>query len=192
MNILSFNSIEGLESIDFCLENCDVISVPLENIKKGCIDYTPGERKSNHLFIHLIDNGNIEISSGYRTSPCQRLSAYEDVVGIDLIFGDGHTERIDFPWFNEDYCTNKYQASNLISYKEVQLSIDRRNHYVDICDALDYEDDTVFELSRTNEKIVVKTLNDDKVFISQDTGSLLTFSRSLLSERFIVIDSPSY
>lgn len=192
MNILSFNSIEGLESIDFCLENCDVISVPLDNIKTGSIDYKPGKIESNHLFIHLVDDGNIVINSAYRTSPCQRLSVYDDVVGIDLVFEDGRMERVNFPWSDEEYCTNKYQASKLLSYKEIQLSIDLRNHNIDIYDALDMDDGTELEMKNTQDKVIVKTIDEDKVLINKETGELLSLTRSLLEERFILIDNPSY
>lgn len=162
MNILSFNSIEGLESIDFCLENCDVISVPLDNIKsESFIDYTPGDSESKHLSIHLIDDGNIVINSAYRNSPCQRLNMLEDVVGIDLIFDDGRTERVNFPWSDEEYCTNRYQASELISYKEIKLSIERKNRNVDIYSALDLDDDTELELMGTGEIVILKTINGD-------------------------------
>ena len=193
MNIINFNSIRGLESIDICLENCDVISVPLDNIT-GSIDYTPGGCSTNHLFMHIVDSGEINIHSCYsKTSPCQRLDVYNDIVAIDLMFEDGSSERVDVPWFSEDSCTNKYQTSTLSSYKEIEISIDVRNHTIDIYEALVLEDETVLERKSNRERIIVKSLDEnDKVFINYETGELLSLSRSLLTEQFILIDTPSY
>lgn len=189
MNIVDLKSINGLTKISFVLENCDCIEFPVECIVSGDVDYTRGNEDSGYLSIHIKDNGKGENFGGYNTdSPCQRLSRHNDIVCMELNFEDDSTERLVFPWANENYDNNEYEVTNLKSHNEIEVSIDLRNYTLSLNEVLRCSEGSVFERKSSNDRVIIVIYENDKYLVEEFTGELISVSASLMDEEFILVE----
>lgn len=124
----------------FILENCETVWVPQEcfiSFEANCT------KDGYELEAHIIDDCNLDGYLFDTKSPLQRLNCRPDICSIELELINGEDVELDLVWNAEGYQDNNFQSSQLFSYKELKLSINKYNKVLSIQDVLKLEDGTI-------------------------------------------------
>lgn len=119
------NNIKEIKNVTFILENCEYVTVPVENFLK--LDLTEVDNEYYNLECVIKKMDNIE----YRPftndlSPFNRLSMSDDIVKIELEFKNGTIKLIRPVWEGTDF-NNYCQISHMISWNEISIAICEEN-----------------------------------------------------------------
>jgi len=118
VNILSEEIVTGLEivSVDIVFENCEIYTVPIENINfsielSDICNYNSYKRCAEEvrLIIKSSDNITPRFSWSYITPFYKRITQYNDITSVCLKYDDGSELDIYVPWNFEDESINSFQ-----------------------------------------------------------------------------------
>lgn len=145
---------DGLISVEFGLENCEVVIVPYECFQSMDVVIN-ADNIITHFNCHIFDNGHCKYAftfEGNSTSPIARLAEYDDIVSICFVY-EGRSEDHYVLWGDDDnFQSNERQSSELKSYKEAHIFIKDlppSSFVKNIFSMLDvYEDDTTVKQIR--------------------------------------------
>lgn len=119
------NNIKEIKNVTFILENCEYITVPIEDFLK--LDLTEVDNEYYNLECVIKKMDNIEYRSFTNDlSPFNRLSMSDDIVRIELEFTNEIKKSIQPVW-KGTYSTNYCQISHVISWNEISISINEEN-----------------------------------------------------------------
>ena len=119
-----------IKNIDIVLENCEVITIPKQHIGLFTIDKI--KRKISRVACNAIDdylvakefsvqihkdadieNNICENFRDYSKSPFKRLTDYNDITHIYVIYEDDTIEEFCIKWYGDSDCYNEHQYSKL-------------------------------------------------------------------------------
>lgn len=116
---------KDIKYITFILENCESMSIPIENFTKLDISKVDNEYYDFECVIKKIDN--IEYRSFTNDlSPFNRLSMSDDIVRIELEFTNGTEHSVQPYWKGTDF-NNYCQISHVIGWDKISISICEEN-----------------------------------------------------------------
>ena len=119
------DNIKEIKSVTFVCENCESMSIPIENFTKLDISKVDNEYYSLSCTIEGIDN--IEYRSFTNDlSPFNRLSMSDDIVRIEFELINGTEHSVQPVWKGTDFI-NYCQISHVISWNEISISINEEN-----------------------------------------------------------------
>lgn len=120
---MNINNIDNIESIDFIFENCEYISIPIENFKSLEIEKA-GDYYSLSCIIEGVDKIILEypLYEGY-SNPFQRIANYNDITSIEIKYKDGNIENLYMIWEGE--YSNNYQDSHLLKFNKIKIDINK-------------------------------------------------------------------
>ena len=119
------NNIKEIKNVTFILENCEYITVPIEDFLK--LDLTEVDNEYYNLECVIKKMDNIEYRSFTNDlSPFNRLSMSDDIVRIELEFTNEIKKSIQPVW-KGTYSTNYCQISHVISWNEISITICEEN-----------------------------------------------------------------
>lgn len=129
---------QEIAEVEFVFENCECCTVPIECFKELSIkplekyhdDELDKEYQICELNFHVIDNCQIEMELYDTQSFAQRVAQHHDIAQIIIKHTDGSQTNILPVWYEDGHPyfeDNQYQQTELISYKEVKISIVKSN-----------------------------------------------------------------
>ena len=119
------NNIKEIKNVTFILENCEYVTVPVENFLK--LDLTEVDNKYYNLECVIKKMDNIEYRPFTNNlSPFNRLSMSDDITTLEIEFTDGTIKLIQPVWEGMIF-TNYCQISHVISWNEISISINKEN-----------------------------------------------------------------
>lgn len=124
--------------IDLVLENCEVICVPEEKIRRFhvtgisrtveriAVNSIRENTRCEELFVELLPGANV--ATAFQTAlgdvlPFDRLVRHRDICAIDVIYEDGTNEYIYVPWGGDSDYTNESQRSELTEEGRLQITV---------------------------------------------------------------------
>ena len=147
-----------LKQINNILENCEVISVPIERIgnfyfknitKNYWFDETDSELDTdyttNEFYIVLPVKANIFLKADYQNvfsdyKVFDRLTEYRDITHIDLIFTDDTSQYIAVPYEEENPAVlgspNLYQKTRFLDGGDLEIFISSSKENLDSYDEM--------------------------------------------------------
>ncbi|BDR74225.1 hypothetical protein K144316041_p20640 (plasmid) [Clostridium tetani] len=140
------NNIKGIELV---LENCEVINIPIECIKKLDINIKDINVKNNSAFIDKLEmtienNGKICSHFNKCYNPISRLNDYNDITAITYIYKDNKKTTFKIDWvFKSDNpyafeSENQAQTSIMVNYKTIHININPNNVKYSMEDLFDF------------------------------------------------------
>lgn len=142
-----------LKQIDIVLENCEVITIPVERISNFYFknittnywfDETDSEIDADYatdeFYIILPDEANIFLKADYQNifsdyKIFDRLTEYQDITHIDLIFTDGTSQYIAVPYEEENPAIlgspNLCQKSHILDNGDLEIFISSNKESLD-------------------------------------------------------------
>lgn len=124
---------KDIRMVKFILENCETVWIPQECFNDFETNYT---NDGYELEAHIIDNCNLDGYLFDTKSPLQRLNCRPDICSVELELVNGEEVELALVWSPEGYSDNNFQTSELFSYKELKLSINKYNKVFSIQDVL--------------------------------------------------------
>lgn len=119
------NNIKEIKNVTFILENCEYITIPVDNFLK--LDLTEVDNEYYNLECVIKKMDNIEYSPFTNDlSPFNRLSMSDDITSIELEFKNGTIKLIQLVWEGTD-TTNYCQISSMISWNKISIAICEEN-----------------------------------------------------------------
>lgn len=129
---------QEIAEVEFVFENCECCTVPIECFKELSIkplekhhdDELGKEYQICEVNFHVIDNCQIEMELYDTQSFAQRVAQHHDIAQIIIKHTDGSQTNILPVWYEDGHPyfeDNQYQQTELISYKEVKVSIAKSN-----------------------------------------------------------------
>jgi hypothetical protein len=131
---------KDVKMVKFILENCETVWIPQECLINFEANYT---KDGYELDAHIIDNCKLDGYLFDTKSPLQRLNHRSDICSVELELVNGEEIELALVWNPEGYSDNNFQTSELLSYKELKISINKYNKMFSIQDILKLEDGTV-------------------------------------------------
>lgn len=130
---------QEIAEVEFVFENCECCTVPIECFKE--LSFNPLEKYHDdelgkeyqicEVNFHVIDNCQIEMELYDTQSFAQRVAQHHDIAQIIIKHTDGSQTNILPVWYDDEerpyWESNQYQQTELISYKEVKISIAKSN-----------------------------------------------------------------
>lgn len=117
------NNIKEIKNVTFILENCEYITVPIEDFLKLDLTEVDNEYYNFECIIEGMDN--IEYHSFTNDfSPFNRLSMSDDIVRIELELIDGTIKLIRPVWEGTDF-NNYCQESCLLKFNKIKIDINK-------------------------------------------------------------------
>lgn len=161
---------QDIISSEFILENCESVCIP-----QNCFKYFKLNETNDgyEMDAHIIDNGNLDGYLFDTKSPLQRLNYYSDICHINLKLSNGKMININPVWCPEDDQNNNFQSSNLISYKEIIISINKYEKELSIRDVLRLQHGTIVVDDEGNEYIVEEDEECKYLFDTYITNKIL-------------------
>lgn len=130
---------QEIAEVEFVFENCECCTVPIECFKELSIkvleeeydDELGKEYQICEVNFHVVDNCQIEMELYDTQSFAQRVAQHHDIAQIIIKHTDGSQSDILPVWYDDEerpyWESNQYQQTELISYKEVKISIANSN-----------------------------------------------------------------
>lgn len=150
--------IKLIKSISFGFENMEWYDVPIECFESLSINSLDDDRCE--IECHVIDNGEIEADSyGAEYTFAQRVDKYNDIDCIRLDFENDDYLALKPVWhFSDDHWNSEstYQKSIFNSYKDIEISIAKKNKTYTLEEALKSEDGAFFRDEVGHEYLVWK------------------------------------
>lgn len=176
-----------IKELHFGLENCEGIIIPYDCFKGLSINNSTdisslkNDDVIRYMECDITDNGKMEYSmthEGNDIYPLTRLSEYEDMTSVDIIYEDDTEIKLRVQWYDEDnpYCNrnhNSNQVTNKLNYNAIHIEIEPFIQKYTIQEVFEFDINTIVE----NE-------NKDCFVIAEDKyGKFLEGQR--LSEKLI-------
>lgn len=134
-----------IQSINFGLENCEVIEFQkkhieifhIRNISNRFVGYLLAEEIVLKILSMANQPSSIRFGFSEDQLPFERLTRYADITSVGVVYEDGHEEQIYVEWSDKSEYINEYQTSLLdpntghlylvISKKNTALSMFHQN-----------------------------------------------------------------
>ena len=153
---------DNIIKIELVFENCESVNIPIE-----CFDNL--EYEINNKFISKF-KCKIKLDSSIQcnlydnaTTPIERIYQYNDITHIVFIDTYDKHNSIPVEWDYENYNSNEYQISKLLSWDKLDLNIDTTQEI--------YEEpslnDVVELLKAIINKNAVDNINTDNMQLGQ-------------------------
>ena len=120
---MNIDNIDNIESIDFIFENCEYMSIPIENFKSLKI-----EKVGDYYSLSCIIEGIDKIILGYPSyeghpNPFQRIANYNDITSIEIKYKNGNIDNLYMIWEGE--YSNFYQKSYSLKFNKIRIEINK-------------------------------------------------------------------
>ena len=120
--------LNNIESVEFVLENCESMIVPKKYIKRLELRHCGNEEYELECEIEGMDDIEYLATGDKRMTPLERLHLGNDITYVKVKFGK-EIKNYTMVWKNNYSSTNdKFQSSELKSYKELNLSVKINNN----------------------------------------------------------------
>lgn len=192
-------SAKGIEKVQFVFENCECCTVPIECFKELSIkiveesfDEDLGkEYQICEVNFHVVDNCQIEMELYTIQSLAQRVAQHHDIAQIVVKHTDGSQSNILPVWYDEEdrpyWEDNLYQQTELISYKEVKISIAKSNKIYTIEEVLKSKHGSRFMFNNTTYEVKNGVLWGD-TYENGEIYKVVPLSLEILNAKFTLID----
>lgn len=180
---------EDIKSIEFVMENCETVIIPIECFKELNVDEWGDIKNKDTLSkfsCAIEDKGNVLYGWGFTTkvTPLQRINQYDDITSIYIKLNNSNEEiQLYTQWGETSYYadSNIYQKSEMNSYKELKLTIGSCFKEFNISEVFKFSDNTIFYDTEGNEY---------KIYEDDETGTKYIFneiiSDELLKKTFVL------
>lgn len=178
--------LNNVESVEFVLENCEYITIPKGYFKSLKLTEYKDEEYELECKIEGMDDIVYSSFRPLKQSPLERLNEYNDIVRLVITYMDDSIKSFDLVWLNWHGSDNDFQTTNMISYKELDISVKvyNKNKFIknkcdndvmsifnnigddvlDICEESDYNEKCCYNeicnnLRKDNKNTICYTLN---------------------------------
>lgn len=119
------NNIKEIKNVTFVLENCEYVTIPVENFLE--LDLTEVDNECYNLECIIENMDNIEYHPFTNDwNPFTRLAGFNDIVSLDIDFTDGTSKVCNLCWKGTD--TNNYcQISHKSSWNKISIIVNEEN-----------------------------------------------------------------
>lgn len=178
--------IKLIKSISFGFENMEWYDVPIECFESLSINSLDDDRCE--MECHVIDNGEIEADSyGAEYTFAQRVNKYNDIDCIRLDFEDEDYLALKPVWhFSDDHWNSEstYQKSIFNSYKDIEISITKKNKVYTLEEVMKSEDGSRF----IDEEGVEFVVREGNLFMVAFSETPLMVTLGILQAKFTKVD----
>ena len=178
--------IKLIKSISFGFENMEWYDVPIECFESLSINSLDDDRCE--IECHVIDNGEIEADSyGAEYTFAQRVNKYNDIDCIRLDLEDEDYLALKPVWhFSDNYWNSEsaYQKSIFNSYKDIEISIAKKNKTYTLEEVLKSEDGSRF----IDEEGVEFVVREGSLFMVAFSETPLKVTLEILQTKFTKVD----
>ena len=178
--------IKLIKSISFGFENMEWYDVPIECFESLSINSLDDDRCE--IECHVIDNGEIEADSyGAEYTFAQRVNKYNDIDCIRLDLEDEDYLALKPVWhFSDNYWNSEsaYQKSIFNSYKDIEISIAKKNKTYTLEEVLKSEDGSRF----IDEEGVEFVVREGSLFMVAFSETPLKATLEILQTKFTKVD----
>lgn len=178
--------IKLIKSISFGFENMEWYDVPIECFESLSINSLDDDRCE--IECHIIDNGEIEADSyGAEYTFAQRVNKYNDIDCIRLDFKDEDYLALKPVWhFSDNYWNSEsaYQKSIFNSYKDIEISITKKNKTYTLEEVLKSEEGARF----VDEEGVEFVAREGNLFMVAFSETPLKVTLEILQTKFTKVD----
>ena len=172
---------EDIKSIEFVMENCETVIIPIECFKELNVDEWGDIKNKDALSkfsCAIEDKGNVSYGCGFATkiTPLQRINQYDDITSIYIKLNNSNEEiQLYTEWEATSYYAdnNIYQKSEMNSYKELKLNIGSCFKEFNISEVFKFSDNTIFYDTEGNEY---------KIYEDDETGTKYIFNETISDE----------
>lgn len=182
---------ENIRSVEFALENCECIVVPIECFKSlNIVDNNINIENCctlNKFECEITYKEGLDYSFGFKTNitPLQRLDNYSDIVNIIINLKDGQEIECAMPWYeNEKFYDSQYNANQktiMKSHKELYIKIEKNSKEYTIQEIFKLSNGTKFIDENNKEYTLYK---DNKLSCIPD----MMITEKLLNAKFKLIN----
>ena len=178
--------IKLIKSISFGFENMEWYDVPIECFESLSINSLDDDRCE--IECHVIDNGEIEADSyGAEYTFAQRVNKYNDIDCIRLDFENDDYLALKPVWhFSDNYWNSEsaYQKSIFNSYKDIEISITKKNKVCTLEEVMKSEDGSRF----IDEEGVEFVVREGNLFMVAFSETPLKVTLEILQTKFTKVD----
>ena len=178
--------IKLIKTISFGFENMEWYDVPIECFESLSINSLDDDRCE--IECHIIDNGEIEADSyGAEYTFAQRVNKYNDIDCIRLDFEDEDYLALKPVWhFSDNYWNSEsaYQKSIFNSYKDIEISIAKKNKTYTLEEVMKSEDGSRF----IDEEGVEFVVREGNLFMVAFSETPLKVTLEILQTKFTKVD----
>ena len=178
--------IKLIKSISFGFENMEWYDVPIECFESLSINSLDDDRCE--IECHVIDNGEIEADGyGAEYTFAQRVNKYNDIDCIRLDFEDEDYLALKPVWhFSDNYWNSEsaYQKSIFNSYKDIEISIAKKNKTYTLEEVMKSEDGSRF----IDEEGVEFVVREGNLFMVAFSETPLKVTLEILQTKFTKVD----
>ena len=178
--------IKIIKSISFGFENMEWYDVPIECFESLSINSLDDDRCE--IECHVIDNGEIEADSyGAEYTFAQRVNKYNDIDCIRLDFESDDYLALKPVWhFSDNYWNSEsaYQKSIFNSYKDIEISIAKKNKTYTLEEVMKSEDGSRF----IDEEGVEFVVREGNLFMVAFSETPLKVTLEILQTKFTKVD----
>ena len=178
--------IKLIKSISFGFENMEWYDVPIECFESLSINSLDDDRCE--IECHVIDNGEIGADSyGAEYTFAQRVNKYNDIDCIRLDFEDEDYLALKPVWhFSDNYWNSEstYQKSIFNSYKDIEISIAKKNKTYTLEEVMKSEDGSRF----IDEEGVEFVVREGNLFMVAFSETPLKVTLEILQTKFTKVD----
>ena len=178
--------IKLIKSISFGFENMEWYDVPIECFESLSINSLDDDRCE--IECHVIDNGEIEADSyGAEYTFAQRVNKYNDIDCIRLDLEDEDYLALKPVWhFSDDHWNSEsaYQKSIFNSYKDIEISITKKNKVCTLEEVMKSEDRSRF----IDEEGVEFVVREGNLFMVAFSETPLKVTLEILQTKFTKVD----
>ena len=174
---------KDIQSIVLSLVNFETLEIPIECFRY--ININEVSEKHVEIEFFIVDNGiKYLMTSNYMVSPIKRLSISPDIHSLTINFKNGSSVTKEVIWYKNDFSKNKYQKSELSTYKEILISVKKCNHKMNLKNVLNLKSGTIVLDDDDNEYLVCISDTTPKFKYLKDTiiTSKLLYSKFRIKE----------
>ncbi|MCD3321669.1 hypothetical protein G8V07_14575 [Clostridium botulinum D/C] len=154
----------NINKIEFVFENCEVVTIPWENISNFDI-HINNENEVDNLTMTIKDDNSIDGYIFDKIRPFARLNMHNDITWIEL-YSNNQVRKHSICWDNDDEYRNSFQHNELVDAYTLNININTykpRFPYVDT--------NEIGEIVHIEDKEMIKVYGDfvmvDKEFFKE-------------------------
>lgn len=148
------NTTKKIKQIDIVFENCEVAVIPVSEIYNyGLADITQYHYMCNSnqdhkglrakgFFIIFEDLENLKYipwGDDPEKSVFERITKYQDICHIDIIYSNGKNEYITVPWGSKDHYHNAFQIIRKLKSGRYEIEIEEGWNLTKLCNYIKHK-----------------------------------------------------
>ncbi len=158
-----------IKEVEFILENCESVIVPLNCLESGL---TMSASKEDDTLLtqfqcNIQDNGEVRYGCTWddKTHPLHRLAQYNDICRIKFTYEDGNKKELSIQWYEDEENPwdmsneNLNQTTEFIDYKTFKINIKPYIKKYSINEILGFPSGTVFKGDNGKEYEILENEN---------------------------------